>query len=225
MLISILKKILSLKPILLFLLKLDNFIYKLITISSIENNGGVHPKHKIINYEDWFIKNINEDDHILDIGSNLGKMAINMSKKCKRVSGIEINQASVKIAKEKANEKTNFFASDATLFNFESIESVDCITMSNVLEHIENRESFLRLLIKNVNWVEGPKFLIRVPLIDREWISPFKKNLNIEWRLDRTHFIEYTEASFKEELYKCGLQVIFMEIRFGELYAKCSLKN
>ena len=152
-------------------------------------------------------------------------MAVNMSTKCKRVSGIEINQASVNIAKEKANEKTNFFASDATLFNFESIESVDCITMSNVLEHIENRESFLRLLIKNVNWVKNPKFLIRVPLIDREWISPFKKNLNVVWRLDKTHFIEYTEDSFKEELLKCGLKVISSQIKFGELYAECCVTN
>jgi len=225
MLIFILKKILSLKQILLFLLKLDNIIYKLITISAIEINNGVHPKHKIINYENWFIENINEHDHILDIGSNLGKMAVNMSTKCKRVSGIEINKAAVKIANNRANDKTSFFAADATQFSFETIEKVDCITMSNVLEHIENRENFLRKLIENVNWVKNPKFLIRVPLIDREWISPFKKNLNVEWRFDKTHFIEYTEDSFKEELLKCGLKVISSQIKFGELYAECCVTN
>lgn len=225
MILYVLKKILSLKSILLLLLKLDNLIYKLITISSIENNGGLHPKHKIINYEDWFIENINNQDHVIDIGSNQGKMAEKMSKKCRLVSGIEINKTSVENAKKRANDKTNFYAGDAIKFNYKTLEKVNCITMSNVLEHIENRKGLLDRLIKDVNWASEPKFLIRVPMIDREWIAVFKKNLKVNWKLDNTHFIEYTKKIFINELSECDLEIISSEIRFGELFAICSLKS
>ena len=39
-------------------------------------------------------------------------------------------------------------------------------------------------------------------MINRDWITLYKKELGIEWRLDKTHYIEYTLESFKEELEK-----------------------
>jgi len=53
------------------------------------------------------------------------------------------------------------------------------------LEHIENRIEFLNK-IKNL----APKILIRVPMINRDWITLYKKELGMEWRLDKTHYID-----------------------------------
>ena len=82
------------------------------------------------------------------------------------------------------------------------------------MEHIENRIEFLNK-IKNL----APKILIRVPMINRDWITLYKKELGIEWRLDKTHYIEYTLESFKKELEKAGLNLEKYSIQFGEIWA------
>jgi hypothetical protein len=62
-------------------------------------------------------------------------------------------------------------------------------------------------------------FLIRVPLIDRDWITLYKQELGLEYRLDPTHFTEYTEDQLIEELNSAGLSIRSSRIRYGELYA------
>jgi hypothetical protein len=47
----------------------------------------------------------------------------------------------------------------------------------------------------------------------------YKKELGIEYKLDKTHFIEYTLESFKNELEKAGLRVYSYTIQFGEIWA------
>ena len=149
-------------------------------------------------------------------------MAKKMSSKCKLVYGIEINENSVKIAKKLEESNLKFFCADATLFDYKQLESIDFITLSNVLEHIEDRVSFLKILIDKVNWNSKPQFLIRVPMIDREWKSVYKKQIGLEWRLDNTHFIEYTLNNFSEEMRVSNIIIDSYSIKFGELFASCS---
>jgi hypothetical protein len=67
----------------------------------------------------------------------------------------------------------------------------------------------------------GPsKLLIRVPLFERDWRVPLKRELGIDWRLDPTHEIEYTPESFNEELVQASMEVIFIEIHWGEIWAE-----
>ena len=56
-------------------------------------------------------------------------------------------------------------------------------------------------------------------MIDRHWVVILKKNLGVEYRLDLTHFTEYTKASFYKEMEACGLHVDSFEVRWGEIYA------
>ena len=146
-----------------------------------------------------------------------------MSEKCKKSYGIEINPQAVETAQRSSEDLNNveFFCSDVMDFDFTILEEISVVTMSNVLEHIDNRSELLIKLKEKIKWTASPKFLIRVPLIDREWISVYKKNLGLEWRLDNTHFIEYTLQSFEEELELSGLRVKESLIRFGELFAIC----
>jgi len=220
--IKIIKKIVSFRFSLLILLKLDNLIYKLITLSAIENENGIHPKHEIIQYEKWFLDQIKESDTVLDIGSNLGDMAQKMSLKCNLVYGIEINEESALKAKKLETSKLKFFCEDALEFDYNKLEKIDLITLSNVLEHIENRVVFINKLISEVIWKSKPQFLIRVPMIDREWISVYKKQLGIEWRLDNTHFTEYDLEQFKKEMNENNLVINYHFVKFGELFASCS---
>lgn len=158
------------KRIIKTLLRLHNFSYKMSGVYSTIINDGSHPKHKIIDYFKWFLDNISEDDVIIDIGCNKGYMAEIMSHKAKHVYGIEILSDFLEYAK--SNYKKNnleFIHHDATTFDYDQLEYYpNVITLSNVLEHIKDRVNFLKKI--KLNFKQNIKFLIRVPMIDREWI-------------------------------------------------------
>jgi len=58
-------------------------------------------------------------------------------------------------------------------------------------------------------------------MIDREWIAVYKKELGLEYRLDRTHFTEYTFEQFESELNEANINIVNYHIRWGEIYAIC----
>ena len=214
---------LFLKPI----LQLHNLLYKLISSYAILVNNGIHPKHTILKYKEWFLNNVKKDSVVIDIGCNTGSLPYTLSQKAKFVYGIEIVEKHiVKANKENKNEKIEYICADATIYDYSNILSVDFITLSNVLEHIENRVDFLKKIIHNMNWNNEDKiFLIRVPMVNRDWVTIYKKQQNIEYRLDLTHFIEYTYEDFNNELSQAGLEIISSEIKFGEIYAVCKVSN
>ena len=53
-------------------------------------NNGIHPKHAIMKYKEWFVDNIDKDWVVLDVGSNKGVMTFFLSQNTKFVYGIEI---------------------------------------------------------------------------------------------------------------------------------------
>lgn len=209
------------------LLKLHNFLYKLISSYAVILNDGIHPKHDILKYKEWFYKKIDQNCVVMDIGCNIGSLPLMLSKKAKFVYGIEIVEKHILRAKKQVQkENIEFICADATTFDYSNIQAVDYVTLSNVLEHIENRIDFLKKIINNMNWNSKKKvFLIRVPMIDRDWITMYKKQNNVEYRLDLTHFTEYTFKQFKEEINSSGLEIENYDIKFGEIYAVCKVKN
>ena len=54
---------------------------------------------------------------------------------------------------------------------------------------------------------------------NRSGFDVYKKELGLEYRRDKTHFIEYTLEGFKEELEKVGLRISDYSIQFGEIWA------
>ena len=56
-------------------------------------------------------------------------------------------------------------------------------------------------------------------MLNRDWITLYKKELGIEYRLDPSHYIEYTLESFEKELQKVGLSLKNYSIQFGEIWA------
>jgi SAM-dependent methyltransferase len=217
---SVISKIL-LKPILV----LHGVFYKLSGIVATSANKGKHPKHEIIRYSSWFNSNISTNEVVLDIGCNTGTMTKDLARQAKFVYGLEIESKYIEEA-TRLNKQTNikYICADATKFDYTNIDDIDIITLSNVLEHIENRIVFLKMLTSRVPF--GKKglhtLLIRVPMIDRDWITIYKKNLGLDYRLDNTHFTEYTFEQFKFELSECNINIISYHIRFGEIYAVCN---
>ncbi|MFA7209281.1 MAG: class I SAM-dependent methyltransferase [Parcubacteria group bacterium] len=196
-----------------FFIALHNFSYKAISSLVVRIHDGQHPKHDIMRYHDFFVNNITRGDVVLDIGCGNGSVAHDISKKAAQVFAIDIEEEKITVAKKKfQNDNLEYILGDATTYNFKA--EFDVIILSNVLEHIENRIEFL-LKIKRL----AKKILIRVPLLTRDWLPVYKKEGGFEYRLDNTHFIEYTEKNFKEELEKSGLEIENYYVKFGELYA------
>ncbi len=206
-------KILNLNRLLVrFWLWMHNLSVRLIHRYAIRLEGGLHPKHRIMNYHQFFVDRVNQGDTVLDIGCGNGALTQDVAQKVKRITGIDLSQQNINTAKMKYNAPNiDYVTGDATTYNYK--RTFDAIIMSNVLEHIENRNGFLQC-IKEL----APKLLIRVPAIDRSWIPQYKKELKMEWRLDTTHFIEYTLDNLVEELEEAGLTIVEAKINFGEFW-------
>jgi len=215
---------LLIKPI----LKLHNLTYMLSGMYASIVNDGIHPKFKILDYQGWFLANIEEGWNVLDIGCNTGALAYSLSEKSNMVYGIEIIEKLVEISK-KNRQKNNieYIYGDATVYDYSNCKPIDCVVLSNVLEHIEQRVEFLIKIKDTIKWNSDTKkvFLIRVPVMDRDWITLYKKSMGIEWRLDNTHFIEYTLDKFREEINNSGLEILSTKVKFGEIYAVCQVIN
>ena len=205
-------------------LELHSTSYKLASIIAVKLEGGRHPKHNIINYGQWFTSNISKNDIVLDIGCNTGMMVDKLSEKAEYVYGIEINERLVNEAKFKIQKNNvEFICSDATVYDYSKCRDITIVTLSNVLEHIEYRVDFLLKIIEQIPWSskDRKKLLIRVPMVDRDWITIYKKQIGVEYRLDNTHYTEYTYLQFKDELNKSDIKIVSYHIQFGELYAVC----
>ena len=91
----------------------------------------------------------------------------------------------------------------------------DILVLSNVLEHLPARTEFLRKVTQNNR---PDRVLIRVPNYERDWRTPLKRELGVEWRLDPTHETEHTEESLAAELMDAGLEIAEKHLRFGEIW-------
>ena len=201
-------------------LRVHSYTYALTSYFGQEiEKDGLHPKHRLMNYHKFFVDNVGENDLVLDIGCGNGALTYDVARKAKRVVGIDSNERSIEIARSRfAGENIEFISGDA-LTSLPD-KKFDVVILSNVLEHIERRIEFLASLQK---WAAN--FLIRVPMLNRSWIDLYKKELGLEYRLDRGHFVEYTLETFTEEMTKAGLRILNYSIQFGEIWAVVTRGN
>lgn len=199
-----------------FLLKifvgLHNISYKIISKLAVKLNNNVHPKHEIMNYHKFFVDHVGSTDMVIDIGCGKGENAYDISSKAKEVIAFDINEDNITSAKEHfKRDNLKFVVGDALLYDFS--QEFDKIIFSNVLEHIQDRVVFLKKLS-----TISATMLLRVPMLDRDWLTVYKKQQGFDYRLDRTHFIEYTIPTLEDELSKSGWLIEEYSVQFGEFW-------
>ena len=200
-----------------FLFKLDAHMYPMKGQFAIAYGGGLHTKHRHIKYHDFFLHRIQDGEHILDIGCGNGALAYDIAEKAgASVVGIDQNLEMIHQARQcYAHPQIEYHIGDV----LETLpqRNFDTIILSNVLEHLPNRPKFLQKLQSSI----APfRFLIRVPLFERDWQVPLKQELGVEWRLDPTHKTEYTVESFADEIAEAHLHIVYQEIHWGEIWAE-----
>jgi SAM-dependent methyltransferase len=181
---------------------------------------GEHPKHYLINYHKFFIDRIKNGEKVLDIGCGYGSVAYSIANfhKKSQVLGVDMDDTRLKQAIESKKLKNlNFFSGDAT----ENLPSGDwnVVVLSNVLEHIQKRDIFLKKIKEKT---KAKTFLIRVPLFERDWQIPLRKELKIDYYNDIDHKIEHTIAEFENEMKNANLTILELHTKWGEIWACCS---
>lgn len=189
-------------------------------------NDGLHPKHHITKYKEWFLQHIEPGWVVLDVGCYTGVLPVLLAEKASFVYGIEKDKEHIAIARTRCTRPNiEYICDDAATHNYDLSRPINCVTMSNVLEHIEHRVDFLKKIVSQIKWAdENHKcFLFRVPMIDRDWIVLYKQKLGLDYRLESSHYIEYTLEQFKNELGQANILPKKVEIQFGEIYAVCEV--
>jgi len=177
----------------------------------------IHPKHRLIGYHMFFISKINQHENILDLGCGYGAVAFTIAQHIQgKVLGIDINPDSIEKARIQFSlNNLEFKIGDGC--HIGERKGFETIVLSNVLEHIQDRISFL----KNCNIHIKPKrWLIRVPMKNRDWSVALRDELGLYSYLDLDHKIEYTQDSFSREIQAAGMTVKTLDVQWGEIWAE-----
>jgi SAM-dependent methyltransferase len=178
---------------------------------------GEHPKHRLMRYHDFFVERIADGERVLDVGCGYGAVArsIARGRPKSQVTGLDNDPGRLAQARGSTNPANlSFVESDAT-------KSVppgpwDVVVLSNVLEHIADRPGFLKALIATTG---AKRFLIRVPLFERDWKMPMRREVGANYYSDPDHKIEPTQTEFRAETAQSGLVVDELITPWGEIWA------
>ena len=199
------------------LLRADDFLTKCINRLAIEYDGGVHVKHRLMKYHDFFVERISPGERVLDVGCGYGAVAYSVASRAGAVVvGIDLRAENIVKARQLFQHPNLSFLQGDVLQGLPK-ESFDVIMLSNILEHIEQRVEFLTILHERLS---PQRCLIRVPMFNRDWRVPLREELAMSYFSDPTHYTEYTQESFEKEIRAAGLTITHLQINWGEIWAE-----
>ena len=207
----------SARQALVNLFEVEEVLNSLLDQKAIEYDAGIHAKHRLMGYHDFFVDRVTEEEHVLDIGCGVGAVAYDIAAKAGAwVVGMDMDADLIAFARRRfIHPRLSFVVGDA-LKDLPD-RAFDVVVLSNVLEHIEERAAFLRRV---VGVVEPRRCLIRVPMINRDWKAPLRRELGLPYFLDKTHYTEYTVDTFRAEVSQAGLSVRFLSTQWNEIWAE-----
>jgi ubiquinone/menaquinone biosynthesis C-methylase UbiE len=199
------------------LFRIDNELYGLEGNLAKRYGGGEHTKHRHMGYHQFFARRIGEGQRVLDIGCGTGAVSRDIAQSTgAEVVGIDQEASNIEQARNRyAHPRVRYVVGDALTALPQ--ERFDVVVLSNVLEHLPGRVEFLKAVVRSA---QPERILIRVPLFERDWRIPLKKELGVEWRLDATHETEYTLEEFAAEIAAAGLRIVEQQVRWGEIWAE-----
>ena len=199
------------------LLRADDFLTKCINRLAIEYDGGVHVKHRLMKYHDFFVERISPGERVLDVGCGYGAVAYSVASRAGAVVvGIDLRAENIVKARQLFQHPNLSFLQEDVLQGLPK-ESFDVIMLSNILEHIEHRVKFLTIVHERLS---PQRCLIRVPMFNRDWRVPLREELALSYFSDPTHYTEYTQESFEKEIRAAGLTITHLQINWGEIWAE-----
>lgn len=199
------------------LLEIDDILTWHINRMAIRYDNGLHVKHRLMRYHDFFVERLQPGERVLDIGCGYGAVAYSMVSQAQAlVTGIDLDTHNIAMAGRRfQHPHLNFVQGDA--LQALPAGTFETIVMSNVLEHIEERVAFLK---QGQASIKPQRWLLRVPMFNRHWRVPLRQELGMYYFSDPTHYTEYTQESFEAEMNAAGLTITHLQINWGEIWAE-----
>lgn len=169
----------------------------------------IHPKH-IIRRESqvWYRKLLKKDMVVADIGCGSGQHMNSISKYVKKIIGLDYDDISLNIARKDAKNNSiknaEFIKIDLEKKIPLKDKLIDLAILFDVLEHIVNRQKFLKevfRVLKN----EGVAIVV-IPNNNTSW-KRLQRKYGIFSYSDPDHKIEYTKKSIAKELTKARFKI------------------
>jgi SAM-dependent methyltransferase len=210
----------------LFCATVETPIYHVIDQAALDSGRGVHPKHQLMRYHDFFVERIGEGETVLDLGCGYAEVARSIATGARAlVTGMDFSQTNLAqaqkmIDREGLAARLRVIEGDITRDRAArngTEHHFDVVVLSNVLEHLKDRATLLR---RYADWYTPRTILIRVPAFDRNWQTAWKAKLGVDPRCDDTHETEYTESTLRAELAAAGLTIEELITRWGEYWVK-----
>jgi 2-polyprenyl-3-methyl-5-hydroxy-6-metoxy-1,4-benzoquinol methylase len=198
------------------LLELYDDLYGELDRAAIAYDDGVHAKHRLTRYYDFFVDRIQAGERVLDIGCGKGELALDIAERAgATVVGIDHNPAHLEFARSRSSHARVTYAAGDVLRELPP-GHFDVVVLSNVLEHFEHRVQLLHRLTASAS---PGRVLVRVPVRERHWTIPLREELGLQHFSDPTHHIEYEPGAFRRELASAGLEVTELLVTWGEIWA------
>jgi SAM-dependent methyltransferase len=198
------------------LLDIEHDVDACIDQAALKYGEGIHVKHRLIRYHEFFVARIRPGERVLDVGFGWGAVAHAMAEAGATVIGIDSSAERVSESRARfQHPRLEFVAGTAP--DDVPAQPFDVIVASNVLEHVERRIEFLRTIQERTS---ATRWLIRVPMADRHWHVPMRSELGLFPFSDPTHFTEYTRGSFERELDDAGFVIDHLQVNWGEIWAE-----
>lgn len=200
------------------LLELDSELSLALDQAAIRYDAGIHAKHRLTAYHDFFVDRVNPGMHVLDLGCGKGELAADLAQRAgARVTGVDWSESVLAFARMHYGHVPGLEFIHADILSYKPDGDVDVIVLSNVLEHIESRIDLLRSLARRFS---SAKVLIRVPQLARDWKVPLRKEVGMFHFGDPTHVIEYSPEALEAELAEAGLEIKSVRLIWGEIWAE-----
>lgn len=192
-------------------------VYAALDRAAVAYGDGVHVKHRLTRYHDFFVERVQPGERVLDVGCGIGALAHDLVIRAGAVVvGIDHNPSHLAFAREHfRHERLTFLEGDALAVLPDG--RFDVVVLSNVLEHIGPRVELLSSLVSSA---QPQRFLLRVPVLARDWTVPLRGEVGLRQYWEEDHEIEYDPDGFRAELAEAGLVVTELVQVWGELWAE-----
>jgi SAM-dependent methyltransferase len=199
------------------LLTIDDDLAGVINRLALRYDHGIHAKHRLMKYHDFFVDRIARGERVLDVGCGYGAVSASIAERSGAiVTGIDLDSENVAAARRRYPHPGLTFIKGIAPQDVPA-EPFDVVVASNVIEHIDDRIGFMTAIQDRV---AASRWLIRVPMADRDWRVPLRRELGLCAFSDTTHFTEYTRASFEQEMRDARFAIAQLQVNWGEIWAE-----
>ena len=174
-----------------------------------------------VNSKKFILNRIQENHIVLDLGCKYGNMSNYISKKAKKVVGIDFDQKAIQIARETYQQANLVFeVEDALTYIEKQVFNFDVLILSHILEHLDKPKEFLASFARHFKLI-----YIELPDFNKTYLNLYRqKTENDLVYTDTDHISEFDRFELSELISECGLKIIDEEYIFGIQKIWCTIK-